>query len=748
MTRPSTLRGAPGLLVLPLVLPLLVTALAGCGPATRDAVLECAVDPDCGPAARCVEGACQASTPPLADFTLPATLSTHRLVSVTAQVSDPDANEAVSSWSWTVTRLTAGCDADVDAADAAALEVAFWCAGTYEVALVVTDAVGAASAPVRRTATVTALEGAPSVLAGPPVTVDHQCGGVPLRCELARPVALDADGLAPLGGPLTYRWTALPPDASRAGAVASLTHDPAVGAAVLELGTDGGPISGAWRLRVRAEDAHGNLAQAIQVVTVGNRAPAIDATALSLDHRYDGAYRVEGPLAVPVSDPDGDPVELGLALQEPAGTGCTARLDGASGSGGTLALACPTPTGLLAAGRALVASATDVNGSAVSAAVPVQVRNRLPELRPSAGAGVTTLELDHSVGPCPDGSGPCFLVSGENPFTATDPDGDPVTAVTLVPGVDAGRPASFGEALPGAGGGAFRFGTRVAFPGEFRAADGASGFWLTATASDPFGASAPAQPALAIRVLNRAPVATLAPATVTTGHRYDAGVHTYTATAVVAGFTDPDGDPLVPAPGGGDPSCPTFTLAGGQVSVACSLPFTVTAATYPTLAALVGTHSLTPGVSDGWATTGHATTLQVQNRPPTVADYDGVVESCTCKCLQWEPELPGVCNDLPVWVVDASKATFPIRAADADGDPINLAYGLWPGSPAGQSVSPGITNGLPEVCAASFSASTFPVIVDVTVNDGVSSASAIWIARAVTCSRAGETCTLPPAVRR
>jgi hypothetical protein len=745
MIRPSTLRGAPGL---PLALSLLLPTLAACGAASRDAVLECTLDADCGPAARCVQGACQASTPPLADFTLPPTITTHRMVSVTGAVTDPDAGEGVAAWAWTVTRLTAACDADVDVGDAAALQVAFWCAGTYEVALVVTDAAGATSAPARRTATVTALDGAPSVSAGPPVSVDHQCASAPLRCELSQPVALTADGQAPLGGPLTYQWTAFPPDASRAGATALVTHDPAAGAALLAISTDGGAISGAWRMRVRAEDAHGNLAQAVQVVTVGNRAPVVDASPVSLDHRYDGSYRVDGPLAVLVSDPDGDSVELGLLLQEPAGSGCSARLDGASGAGGTLALSCPTPAGLLAAGRTLATTATDVNGAAVTAAVPVQARNRLPEVRPSAGAGATTLELDHTVGPCPDGSGPCFLVAGENPFTASDPDGDPVTAVTLVPGVEAGRPASFGEALPGVAGGTFRFGTPVGFPTEFRAADGASGFWLTATASDPFGASAPAQPALAVRVLNRAPVATLAPTSVATGHHYDTGITAYVATSVVAGFTDPDGDPLAVAAGGGDATCHDFSLADGQVSVTCYLDFTVAPGTFPSLVALAGSHALAPRVSDGWATTSHSTTLQVQDQPPTVADYDGAIESCTCKCLLWEPEAPGVCADTPIWIADATKATFPGRPADADGDPLNATFKLWPGSPAGQSVGPAATNALPEACGATISATTFPVTVDVTINDGVSSASAIWIARAVTCSKAGHACTLPPTLRR
>ena len=42
------------------------------------------------PESRCVDGACQASTPPTADFALPASLATNRRVSVTATAQDPD----------------------------------------------------------------------------------------------------------------------------------------------------------------------------------------------------------------------------------------------------------------------------------------------------------------------------------------------------------------------------------------------------------------------------------------------------------------------------------------------------------------------------------------------------------------------------------------------------------------------------------------------------------------------------------
>jgi len=507
------------------------------------------------------------------------------------------------------------------------------------------------------------------------------------------------------------------------------------------LSTDGGPISGAWRLRVRAEDALGNLAQAIQLVTVGNREPAIDATALALDHRYDGAYRVDGALAVPATDPDGDPVQVVLAVREPAGSGCSASLRGA-----TLALSCPEPAGLLVAGRAVVASATDVNGASVAAAVPVVALNRLPVLRPRGGAGVTSLSLDHGVGPCLGGGGTCFLVSGDDPFLATDPDGDPVTAVTLVPRVEAGRPASSGAALTGVGGGSFRFGTAIAYPAEFRSPAGESGFSLTATASDPFGTSAPAQPSLAIRILNRPPVPTLAPDTVSTGHRYDAGLGAYLAAAELAAFVDPDGDPLVVDAPADDPDCGALTLAGGVVSVACRRDFALTPTAVPTLAGFAGQHALTPGVSDGWDTTRRATALVVEDRPPSVASYSGPVEACTCKCPSLEPLDPWECPVPSRWEADPSQFTLPNRPVDADGDPLRVTFKVAWGQP-GAYVNPSISTALPQDCAATASSPTQGVTLEVSVSDGVSSASGIWSASRVTCASEGTICA-PAAARR
>jgi len=737
MIRPSSLRGAPGLLVT-----LLLPALAACGAASRDAVLSCAVPADCGPGAHCLDGACQVSAPPTADFTPPAGLTTNRAVSMTSTSRDPDPGGAVTGWSWAITRGSAACDADVDVGDGATLQAVFWCPGTYEISLVVRDDTGLESDPVLRTVMVAALPGAPTVTAGPPSAVDHRCSGAPLRCELVQPVALAASAQAPLGGPLDWQWTAVPPNPSRAGATARFSPSPAVSAAWLALETDGGAISGAWQLRVRVTDGAGNLGQAIQLVTVGDHPPTIDAAAVALDHSYAaGTYRTAGAFSVPVSDPDGDPLQVSLTLLEPAGSGCSGGLGALTGGSGHLTLTCPGPAGLQASGRALEVSVTDSNGATASSQVPVQVRNRLPVIRRAARVASGDLSLNHTVGPCPTGTGQCFLVSDDSPFEVDDPDGDPVSGLTLVPGVEASRTSSFGEVTSGPSGPRFLFGTPVNLPGEFRAIDGTSGFWLTATASDPFGASVPAEP-LAVRILNRAPVLKAAVGAVTAGHHYNASTSGYLAGTALAAFEDPDGDPLVDAGSQGDEECATFTFSGGVASVTCLRAFQVASASYPTLSGFAGGHALVVKGGDGWQSASAAAALTIANAPPVLPDFNGAVEACSCECPQWEADLPGVCAFDYTWAVDPRSVTFEVCPTDADGDPLALAFSSASGAvPAPRTAAPG-------TCVSLTFLARFPVSVQVTANDGVSQAATTWTASRAICSKAGEVCTPPKALRR
>jgi hypothetical protein len=650
---------------------------------------------------------------------------------VASTASDRDPGDAIVAHAWSVSPTASGCAADVEGADTSTLLVVFWCAGTYEVALTATDSAGATSAPVRRTIAVTQLVGAPTVTAGADVAVDHLCAGSPLQCQLAQPVALTASGQAGSGGGLAYEWKALAPEANRAGASALFTPSGAAPSPSLQLVTGGGPISGAWRLRVRVRDADGNLAQAFQTVAVGNRPPQIDASALELDHRYlAGTYQAGGTVALPMIDPDGDPVEGAVQLVEPAGSGCSGGFTAVAPGSWQLALSCPGPGGLMSAGRVLRATATDANGAMAAAEVAVRILNRVPVVRPAAGPGATEVSVDHSVGPCPGGSGLCFQAAGAGAFVVEDPDGDPVTEVTLFPEVDPSRALSTGETRLGGAPGTFRFSTPISSPAEFRAADGTSGFRLTATASDPFGASAPAH--LAIRIGNRPPALTSGVPAISVGHRWDPASKAYWAEAALATFEDPDGDPLLDA-GGGDADC-AFTLVGGAVTATCRRHYDPAGNGFPPLAGFAGLHSLVPAVSDGWASTSSASQLTVTNTPPEVPAFAGGIEGCFCHCDIPDNEFPGQCAVPRYWVVNPFNATFLTHPVDADGDPLSVTF------TSVASLSPTSLVAPPDQCTTVVKGGTYPVLVQVVATDGLSQASASWTGVKAFCSRAGQPC--------
>jgi PKD repeat protein len=658
-------------------------------------------------------------------------LTTHRAVAIEATAQDQDPGDAVVGWRWTVTRLSAACDADVDQGAAATLEVAFWCAGTYEVTLVVTDTVGSDSLPVRKTVTVSASTSAPTIAVGADVSVEHRCAGAPIRCQLEQEVTLSASGLSALGGPLSFRWSAVPPDLRRAAAAVRFSPSAEVAAPVLAIETDGGPISGAWALRVRARDEAGNLAQATQRVAVGNRAPVLDPAPLQLDHRYgDGVFKADGTLTVPLSDPDGDPLEVSVQLVEPAGTGCSAAFTEVAAGRGSFSLSCPGPTGLRASGRVLRAVAADTNDAVTTADARVEVGNRLPVIRPRAGASVTELTLDHTVGPCPGGAGRCFLATGQDAFEVFDPDGDPLTDVTLVAGVDPSRPGSTGEVGAGTAAGQYRFSTPISRPWEFRDATGASGFWLGASVADPFGAAA--APPLSIRITNRPPVLKTAPYE-TQSHRYEAATHQYLAGGVVATYEDPDGDPLVDTGSYGDPACSPVGPVDGVLSATCTRTYDPASGALPSMISFIGSHQLHASISDGWESVAAGPGLIIANQPPVIPPFNGPIESCTCVCERFD-DAGGGCL-VSKWRLQPTAVPVPPRPTDADGDPLHVTY------LTSANLSVTAVTALPAACGtAIMSGGSYPLTIQVSANDGQAQASATWTVTAIQCSRSGSSC--------
>jgi PKD repeat protein len=725
MTAPRARRSAPALVVL-------ASLLAACGgpsPASR-ALAACTVDADCGTGAYCFQGTCRGSAAPVADFTPPPTVYAAQGQLLQAVVTDADPADAVASYAWTVTPVTGGCAADPATGDAAALHVVFWCAGTYEVTLVATDSRGTPSAP--RTRTVTALQGAglPTVAASAPAEVAHRCAGTPLTCALETKAALTATAADPAGQPLTYEWTAVAPDALRAEA-ATVIFEPSAAdpAPALRIETAGGPISGDWKLRVRVRDSEGFLAQDEVVLRVGNRAPVIATAPAALDHRYvGGVYRATGVLSVAVADPDGDPVTTTLATAEPAGSGCSAAFVPATGA---FDLACPQP-GQLVGGvaRTLAVAASDANGAAVAADVPIEIRNNPPVVQPAASAAMTELALDHGVTACPTTSGSCFVVQGTQPFVASDPDGDPISDVELSALVAADRPSSVGEV--GAGSPAtFRFTTPVSKPAEFRAASGASGFVLRGVARDPFGPSAGAD--LAIRINDRPPVLRTRVAATSLVHAYDLATGAWRGTADLSIFDDPDGDPLSAAPSAGDAACSAFDVASGTVRVTCSAAYALSTGGLPPLAAFLGNHLVVARASDGWSTAEAAATVTVTNRAPTATPFSGTVTSCICACAKWN-YAGDTCVSGWKEAVNTGGAELPVQVSDLDGDPLRVTV-----SPATFVVTP-VRTALPGSTNAMLSGASYPASYTVTITDGDKSVTTTSTVTGVTCPTAGTPC--------
>lgn len=691
----------------------LLAACAACG-APPAAGPQCATSADCAGPAHCVQGACIADVPPVAQFAAPASVGTNLRIQLVS--TSTDADDAIVSHVWTITPGAGACDPDPATGDAASLETIFFCPGEYEIALVAIDAAGAESAPRRATVQVVATPGAPAVTAGPAIEVAHRCAGTPLRCVAAsgadETVQLGATASDPDGDPLAWEWTAFPPPvpAGAASPAARFVSGATSYAPVVAIESDGGPIAGAWRFRVRVTDATGLVAQAVQLVQVGNAPPQIvPGTAAPLPHRYDaGTYRATGELPFAVVDPDGDPTAAAVAVVEPGAT-CTSSGTPVA-TGASVSVACAAPADLIGPARVARIVASDPNGGQAVADLPVAIGNRPPVVR-AAGAdpAPALLWFDHGVRAY-DGV-ERFFASDASPFVAEDPDGDPVAAPALRAVVDPSRPFSTARVwTDGTGTTRFELTTPLHSPQEFRSADGRTGFTLEGSASDPWTSSAALRIPVAIR--NRPPGLEPLAATVAVPHRYDAAQGAYLASARLGPFSDPDGDPVTAGPAAAAAGPCVAEGAGTSLDVRCAVAY-LPASGPPALAQLVGLREAPAAISDPWEAATGAARVEIGNRAPSTWDQSFTWTSFYCETRWWV-------NDGPL----------PVSFADPDGDPAAvsvLGFAMQTLLPPG-----GELFGVPASDATS---------LPVTVSDGVASASATM---AVTYAWPTEICKAPP----
>jgi hypothetical protein len=713
----------------------LVLLVAGCG-GPGEKVRTCSTDAECGPGALCIQSACVANRPPVVTLQLPPSPTTNRVLFLDATATDPDAGDSISRLTWSVTPAGAPCEAEPEPSTGSRLEVVFWCAGAYEVAVVAEDGRGGTSAPAKQTIEVAQATGAPVVTSGPESLVDHACGGTPFACRPASsgsPVSLPLTAVVddPAGGALAFRWRALPAPGADPRAVVTYAQGETSLSTEAWLETPGGAIAGTWRFRLRVTDAAGLVGRADQVVVIGNRPPALTGQPLQLDHRYEGGtYWAGGSLPVPATDPDGDPVSLTATLDEVGTDGCTSQLGTVTAGALTFETRCGVASRLIGlASRTIRVIAVDGNGGSSEAAFPVEIGNRPPALRLASNPAGGHVTLDHSVGACPIAAGSCFLAAGTATFTVVDPDGDPVTGPAVAANLPSNLRSSTGEATTAGGVATFRFATALSAPRDFRASDGSTYFSLVATSADPFGASSSLE--IPVVINNRPPILKNASALVAVGHRYDPVSKAYLATAPLSSFEDPDGDPLYPSGSTGDPSCATFSLAGGEARVACAREYAL-ASGLPPLAGFVGDHPVVLRVFDGWEGVSLAAVVNIQNGAPTATAFDGTVESCFCACSKWSAD-GSTCVGQATWVADATTVPLPVTAGDVDGDPVQVSFSPVPVSGAQKTVLPGD-------CGDTLSNTSLPVTVQVTIDDGVGRAQTTSRVTGVSCSTAGQAC--------
>lgn len=719
----------------PLALALLLAACGGSGGEVRS----CAIDADCGAGAYCIQASCVANRPPAVTLQLPAAPTTNRVLRLEATATDPDPGDSIIRHTWSVIAVSAGCDSEMEPSSGARLELIFWCAGSYEVTVVAEDARSGVSAPATQTIEVAPATGLPVVVPAPASAVDHLCAGAPLTCRPAQAGAAVALPLTatvddPAGGTLTYRWRPVPPPGADARARVTWSHGDTSLSTDAWVETPGGSVAGNWRFRLRVTTAAGLLAEADQVVQVGNRPPELPVPPLRLEHRYaDGIYLAQGALPLPVSDPDGDPVGLTLALEETGAASCTSKLGAITAGAASLEVRCTDAAGLLGtAARGVRVRADDGNGGSAEVVVPVEIANRPPVVRLTSNPAGGSIALDHSVGPCVGSAGSCFVVAGTSTFEAVDPDGDPISGLAATAAVLPGLTTSAGEATTAAGVVSFRFTTPLAVPGEFRATNGSTGFTLLATAADPFGGFGRLE--VPVVALNRPPVVLRPVLNAVVPHRYDPVRRAYTATASLAAFEDPDGDPLVSVGSAGDAACYNFSSSGGVVSVECVRAY-APAPGLPPLASFTGDHRVVARASDGWASVTSGTTVSIQDGPPSATVYNGAVESCFCNCPKWNAD-GSACVGQPRWIVDRAQVPLPVVVSEADGDPVQVTYsGATPIGGAQKTVLSGS-------CSAMLANPVLPITVQVTIDDGVAQARTSSTVTGVTCATVGLPCAL------
>jgi len=489
----------------------LATALAGafamaCGPSGAGPQT-CLSSADCAADAYCLDRVCRADAAPVAAIAVPVALATHTQIVFDGSASaDPDPGDAIASFSWSITQVSADCSATIASATGAQLATVFTCPGTFRVELVVRDGFGVASAPARLMVSVALTSDPPEVAVGADLSLDHRCEGEPLLCKPrdtlgGSAIQLSAVGSSPVGGTIAFRWTyALPPELA-GKPEPRVTFDPSASVAnpTALVETSGTAIAGEYRFVVEATDSRGLVAAAVQRATVGNEPPVVSGGGtVTVPHSYSAASRTftAGGTTPPVAvaDPDGDPTTpIGFTWNHSGdGTGYFAGTDQGDRATFTIAVPFDAPgdaahlIGGLGLSRTVAYAVADANGAEGAAVWDVVVDDRPPRVTTAVASASVPHRFDSAISR--------YLASATL-STYVDDDGDPIEPV---PGTGDAVCTSLSIA-----GQTLKVDCALAYAGFAIANQFAGPHPLTVQVRDPWAASAPASPVVTIQ--NRPP---------------------------------------------------------------------------------------------------------------------------------------------------------------------------------------------------------------------------------------------------
>jgi hypothetical protein len=390
---------------------------------------------------------------------------------------------------------------------------------------------------------------------------------------------------------------------------------------------------------------------------------------LSSEHRCAGAplvCRTTDEITLSAATSAGVPLRWTVEppLDRPLAEGTRVRI---AGTPAAASVVIETDGGAISGDWIFRAEAYDEYGVTGTAYTRVSVENRPPVLiADPPGSFPHSFDAVRSV----------FTSSGEIPWAAYDPDGDPFELSAVWRHVGDGGAPFVGSVVAGLTGGNVSFAVEVPFavPEDALFLRGAPDLLRTIELFARDSNRAESRTSVPIDIGNRPPQPAGGPSDVQVPHRFDPLRSRYFASARVGDWFDPDGDPLFVATGAAP--CDAFSVENGTLSVECTVPYEG----IPAVEKIAGAHRVPVHVRDPWTDASAVVVheFEVLNSPPALSRTVDIATVCLQTIVGWDTAC--------IWQFLASPAQFTAHptALDPDGDPL-LVTALVP---AGGSASP------------------------------------------------------------